>query len=387
MISFSPEEDERLLVDSARAFAQQQLRPRLRASEAARALPDEVRGAFHGLGLVGLDLPEALGFGGLTLVARALVEEELAAGDVGASFALDAAGLAGALVAALGTREQQVRLLGPLVSDPVYAGACALAGGEVACVATPAGDGFTLSGEKRQVLGGRRASFVIVLAQLQGGGKDLGSAGLFAVGKEGVQLEEERHPLGLAELPACTLRFDGARAERLGQGDLRPSLRAALLRQAAVAAARAIGAARASFELARRYAEERTAFGKPIGHFQSIAFLLADMATELDGARALLWRGCSALDRGQPDAEVRLAEAIAQARDAAFFITDNGVQILGGAGYVQDHPLEKWMRDVRALAQYALPAEAAIGIALEQQGAELADDDVFCFAGAATVFT
>src|SRR5438309_7074431 len=103
MISFAPEDEEKLLLDAAQKFAQAELRPRLRAFEEARALPREVRAAFHALGLVGLDLPESLGFGGVSLAARALVEEELAAGDLGASFALDALGIAGPLVAALGT--------------------------------------------------------------------------------------------------------------------------------------------------------------------------------------------------------------------------------------------------------------------------------------------
>src|SRR5207249_1104758 len=111
-----------------------------------------------------------------------------------------------------------------------------------------------------------------------------------------------------------------------------------------------------AFEHARKYAEERSAFGKPIGHFQAIAFLLADMATEIDGARALCWRACRALDTGADDAELRLAQAAAQAREMCAFVTSSAVQILGGAGFVQDHPVEKWMRDARQLALFGLPA-------------------------------
>src|SRR3954462_9250656 len=118
MISFAPEDDERLLVDSARAFEQQQLRPRLRRHEEERGVSDDVRRAFHELGLVGMDLPSELGFAGVSLTTRALAEEELAAGDVGACVALDACGLAAEVIRAGGSPEQRKRWLTPFLDDP-----------------------------------------------------------------------------------------------------------------------------------------------------------------------------------------------------------------------------------------------------------------------------
>ena len=147
-----------------------------------------------------------------------------------------------------------------------------------------------------------------------------------------------------------------------------------------------MGCSRAAFEVALRYSEERQAFGKPIGHFQAIAFLLADMATELDAARAMLWRGCRAHDLKSAEAEQRLAQAVVQTREAAWFVTSNAHQILGGAGYVQDHPVEKWMRDARALAQNALPTEAAQALLIAwRTGAALEETDVQAFVGAQPV--
>jgi alkylation response protein AidB-like acyl-CoA dehydrogenase len=325
MIAFAPEDDERLLVDSARAFARDALRPRLRAFEEAREVSPEVRRQFHELGLSGMDLPSGLGFGGLSLTARALVEEELAAGDLGAAVALDALGPAGEVLRRLPSAKQWLE---PFLDDPLRRAALAWPG-------------------LRFVAGGARAQVVVTSD---------------AVHTE-VAAVEDRDVVGLAELPpaAVTLRSAG---EPLGP-DAAAWLRAALLRYAGVNAARAVGCARAAFEHARTYAEERTAFGKPIGHFQAIAFLLADMATEIDGARALTWRACRALDTGAPDAELRLAQARAQSQQMLEFVASSAVQILGGAGYVQDHPVEKWMRDARALAVQGFTAEDARALAME----------------------
>ena len=320
MIAFSPEEDEQLLVDSARAFAQTRLRPRLRAFEEARGVPDDVRRAFHELGLVGMDLPADLGFAGVSLTTRALAEEELAAADLGACVALDATGLAGEAIRAGGTPEQRKRWLSPFLDDPLRRAAMKL---------------------DDAVLGGARAQLLVTAG---GSVYEGGFTGL-----------EDRDVLGIAELPPAKVNISGAASGKLAS----EGVRSALFRYAGVNAARAVGCARAAFEHARRYAEERTAFGKPIGHFQAIAFLLADMAMEIDGARLLTWRACRALDRGAADAERSLAQAAAQARDMLAFVTSNAVQILGGAGYVQDHPVEKWMRDARVLAAYGLTADAA----------------------------
>src|SRR5205823_3462359 len=116
MIAFAPDDEERLLAESARQFARDVLRPKLREHEAARGLSEETRRAFHQMGLVGMDLPEAWGFGGISLTARALVEEELAAGDLGAAVALDATGLAGEVLRAL---PQGRASLTSLLDDPL----------------------------------------------------------------------------------------------------------------------------------------------------------------------------------------------------------------------------------------------------------------------------
>jgi len=106
---------------------------------------------------------------------------------------------------------------------------------------------------------------------------------------------------------------------------------------------------RASFEYALNYSKERVAFGKPIAQHQVIAFMLADMATEIDAARLLTWKAAWLLDKGQP-AQTEASMALVQATEMATRVTIDAVQILAGHGYIQDHPVEKWMRDARTMA-------------------------------------
>jgi alkylation response protein AidB-like acyl-CoA dehydrogenase len=115
-----------------------------------------------------------------------------------------------------------------------------------------------------------------------------------------------------------------------------------------VDAARIVGMARAACEYAIKYSQERVAFGKPIGHFQSLAFLMSDMSTEVNAARWLVWRAGWAVDANHPNAHAMVSKAVAQANEMALFVTNNAVQILGGHGFIQDHPVEKWMRDARS---------------------------------------
>src|SRR5438552_2629556 len=117
-------------------------------------------------------------------------------------------------------------------------------------------------------------------------------------------------------------------------------------------AALLVGAARGAHQYAMRYATERTAFGRPIAHHQALAFLIADLAAAVDVARLAVWRAAAALDRGER-AEWEAASALAEAAEQALFVGPNAVQILGGHGFMKDHPVEKWMRDIRTLAQMA----------------------------------
>jgi len=134
--------------------------------------------------------------------------------------------------------------------------------------------------------------------------------------------------------------------------------------------ARVDGAARGAHHYAMRYATERTAFGRPIAHHQALAFLIADLAIAVDAARLAVWRAAAALDRGET-AEWEAATALAEAAEQALFVGPSAVQILGGHGFMKDHPVEKWMRDIRTLASLGGGREAAevaaAGLAVEHE--------------------
>jgi len=123
-------------------------------------------------------------------------------------------------------------------------------------------------------------------------------------------------------------------------------------------AALLVGAARGAHRYAMRYALERTAFGRPIAHHQALAFLIADLATAVDAARLAVWRAAAGLDRGE-SAEWEAACALAEAAEQALLVGPSAVQILGGHGFMKDHPVEKWMRDIRTLAGLAGGRDAA----------------------------
>lgn len=384
MVSFELTEELAQLQSTVRAFAKNELRPALRKAE-KQGVSAELRQKYQELGLSGLEWPEAAGGSAMGGLARVLVEEELAYGDLGTCVALDAPGAAGAFLLAVGTDVAHAVLKEQLAQGGALALAAAEEGkaqDDFRTTAAPKGDGWVLTGKKAFVLNGGDAFAHVVLAQVEPG-KGLAGAGAFLVRgpNPGLRAGRTVTTLGLQAVPVREVVVEGlkvASADRLDKpGTLPQVLRRFYDRLSLVTAARAVGVAGAAFEYARAYAEERTAFGKPIGHFQAVAFMLADMTTQVDAARGLLWKAAWAFDRGEP-ATGHAAAAQAQAQEAAWFCTNHAVQVLGGAGYVQDHPVEKWMRDAKTLALYGLHAQAATAtLAAAELGAPLDAPDLF----------
>jgi alkylation response protein AidB-like acyl-CoA dehydrogenase len=327
-----------LVQETARAFARDHLRPRDREFESARAVAPHVHHLYRDLGLAGLELPEALGGAGQGALARAVVNEELAAADAGAALALDPLGPA----------------LYPLIAF----------GGEGALRAQ------ALPLLERS--GARAVLALDLLPRLQtAGGRARGVLPWVPADRVDllVVLERERayvvrEGLGLTPLRGAALRAAGA-AELHVDGAASPAdwvstprARWALAHARVYVASLLLGVMRASTEFSRAYAMERVAFGRPIAHHQALAFLISDMASALDGARLLVQEAAWRLDRaaglaGEPDIDDEAeacATAFLEAAEAALFVTPNGVQILGGHGFMQDYPVEKWMREARALS-------------------------------------
>ncbi len=333
MFDLAPGEDLDLLVDTARSFAQDQLAPRLRDAEKAREVDAEVRSAFRQIGLAGLELPESLGGAGLGAVARALVNEELGAADAGAALALDALGPAQYALSELGGEPALREFALPLLENE---GARALLVTRAECRIDDAS-----TDRPSDRIWGRvpwvpadRVDLLVVLEP----------DGAFAV-REGIEAEWLPGS-GLRAAGASELRLDGAPVAARWAGAAAASR--ALARARLYATGLLVGTLRQAAEFSREYALERRAFGRPIAHHQALAFLIVDMRAAVDGARLLLHEAAWGAERGT-DGEALAASAFVEAVEASRFVGPNGVQVLGGHGFMQDYPVEKYMREARAL--------------------------------------
>jgi alkylation response protein AidB-like acyl-CoA dehydrogenase len=353
VIDFALPDELALLQETARGFARDHLQGADRDAERARAPSETARAAYREIGLAGLGLPEALGGAGLGALARALVLEELAAADAGAALALDPLGPALHALAELGGHAALRALALPLLERPDARALLAVDLEGRVRVERERASG-TLAW-----LPADRVDLLVVLSR-EGG---------FAVG-EGLALENVRGA-GLRAAGASALTLDGAPVRAVWR-DAGGAARA-LARARLDVAALGVGVMRASAELARGYALERVAFGRPIAHHQALAFLLVDMHAAVEAARALVYDAAWRLDVGLPAVEA-CASAFLEAAEQSLFVTPNGVQVLGGHGFMQDYPAEKWMREARALSLLAGGVDAA----REDAGRELA-------AGPATV--
>lgn len=377
MVSFEPSEDQTLLVTTFESYCRKVLRPRLRDFEAARGVPDDVRRALHEMGATTLTIPEAAGGPGMPLTSAMLVEEELGAGDVAVPYAMGGPGSFGAVVMELGTDEQRKRWLEPFCDADGWKRRGAFAWSEPKPCPTPGmltkvtkvADGYRLTGRKSFVIDGVIADYTAVVAQVDPAAGWNG-LGVFVVpaGTSGMRTGPRIATTGLdaahvgdVVLEGCVVPDD----HRLGDGGpVGPALVRAFARIALHAAARAVGLSRAAFEVTREYCETRTAFGKPIGHFQAIAFTLADRLMDADAARWLVWHAAAKWDSGQ-DARREAVSAAAQAFEVAMKATDDAVQLHGGAGFIRDVCVEKMMRDAKTIALTAPPVAVLDAIAAD----------------------
>jgi alkylation response protein AidB-like acyl-CoA dehydrogenase len=317
-----------MLVRTARSFAAEQLMPKLRSAEAARVLDAEVHAAYASIGLGGLELPVALDGAGLGPLARVLVNEELAASDPGAALALDRLGPALYPLLELGG-ESAVRGLALPVLEAE--------GGRAALITADDAElevsGDTLSCEIAWTPSDR-VDLLVVLRQ----------EGAIVV-REGIASESVKGA-GLRASGGCSLSLRRAQIAATFTG--RDAAQSALARARLYVASLLIGVLREAADYSRRYALERVAFGKPIAHHQALAFLIVDMHAAVEGARLLLHDAAFRAERGMPCAG-EAASAFVEAVEASRLVGPAAVQILGGHGFMQDHPVEKHMREARAL--------------------------------------
>jgi len=356
MIAFGPTEEQELVRDAMREFAADALRSVTRELDEASDIPAELLDTIAQLGLVSTSIPETYGGGGepRSAVTNALVLEELAHGDASVALAAMApVGFANAIVD-FGTEDQKQAYLPALCGDSFQP--AVLAAVESGAFSDPAlprtqaepkGDGaFVLSGAKAFVPLADRASHFLVIARTNGG------LDAFVVPRDakGLTVGGREKNMGLKALPTFGLeleRVEVAASARLG-GDAGCDVRRLLDGGRAGLSAAMTGMSRAVLEYCVPYTKDRVAFDEPIARKQAIAFMLAEMHIETEGMRWLAWKAASDLEQGRP-ATRSANHARAIAAEKSMWIADNGVQCLGGHGYIREHPVEIWYRNARTL--------------------------------------
>jgi alkylation response protein AidB-like acyl-CoA dehydrogenase len=354
LFDLTPTEDESMLLEVVRELADELLRPAAAAADDACAAPPEVLAAAQEVGLPGLGVPDALG--GImeerSAMAGTLVAEALAHGDMGLAVATLAPGAVATAIGLWGTEAQQQTYLPAFTGDDVPVAALTLAEPTVlfdpfalTTTALRDGDGFVLDGVKSAVVRGADAELFVVAAMLDG------TPALFLVESGTAGLEVEADPsMGIRAAGLSRLHLTGVRvsADAL-LGDTDGVAYAECVRLSRLAwCALAVGTGQAVLDYVKDYVNGREAFGEPISHRQSVAFMVADIAIEVQAMRLLTWKAASRATRGQDFArEVGLARQLCTEKGMRIGL--DGVQLLGGHGFVKEHPVERWYRDLRAV--------------------------------------
>jgi alkylation response protein AidB-like acyl-CoA dehydrogenase len=363
MLNFAPTEEQEEIRNLAYSIASGQLRTRAREAEKRGDIAPEL---MQTLARTGLTTPFTEDFGGsgaIEAITYALIAEELGFGDGGLAMNVIGSLMGPLTVALAGDESQQQRYIPPFCDERqgyLQRGSFAFAertGGyslaEINTTIQWHGEHGFINGTKRNVIHGVESNPRVVLARQEG---STGIEGLCAVivpaELDGMSVKGDELKLGLIAAPSASFIFENAAAgtQVLGKPGNSGVIRAATLYQI-LRAAVACGMARAALEYAKDYAKDRYAFGRPIVSYQGIAFMIAEMAMKLDAARLLVWKAAQSWDKGDEGADhVREAgSAQHQAIKIAKSATIDAIQVLGGAGFLQDHPAEMWARDAAAM--------------------------------------
>lgn len=353
LFDLTPTDDQQMIVEVIRDFAAEVLTPAAGDAETANDTSKEVLDQTSEFGLTLLNVPESLG--GLSeersVVTGVLVNEALARGDMGQAVACLAPAAVATAISLWGDDQQQQTYLPAFTGDDVPAAALAVAEPrplfdpfELSTKATRTGDGYRLDGVKSAVVRGTEAELFVVAAELDGASR------LFIVESSTAGISLAADPsMGLRAAGLTQLKLDGVtvgESALLGDtDDFRECVRLSRLAWAGLA----LGTAQAVLDYTKEYVKTREAFGEPIAHRQAVAFMVANIAIELEGMRLVTLKAASRHEQGRDAArEVALARKLAG--EYGMKIGTDGVQLLGGHGFVKEHPVERWYRDLRAVA-------------------------------------
>jgi alkylation response protein AidB-like acyl-CoA dehydrogenase len=361
-VDFSLTAEQREIQAVAREFAQAEIEPHAGEWDRGRHFPRELYARLAELGLMGACIPEEYGGAGAYFLSYVLVLEELSRADAGVGVTVAVHTSAVTLpILTFGTDEQKSRFVPPLARGEQL-GAFALteaeSGSDAASLRTraePDADGWRITGTKQWITNAAHAGTVLLFARTDLDTPGARGISAFVLDGDEVRTTKEHEKLGLHSSSTVDIVVEGTRVgrDRLlheeGKG-FAVAMRTLDGGRIGIAA-QALGIAQAAFDAARAYALERRQFGKRIGEFQAIQFKLADMSTELDAARLLVYRAAELKERGEPHTEAG-AKAKLFASEVARRHTGEAIQILGGYGFTTEFPVERYFRDAKITEIY-----------------------------------
>lgn len=366
-ISFSLSEEHQMIQGLARDFARNEIAPNAEHYDQTHEYPWPIIKKAQELGLTTMPIPEKYGGLGLSLFEECLVSEELSWGCSGISTAIGVTSL-GMLPILIAGSEEQKEHYGGRMADGALCAYCVTepeAGSDVAGLKTTAvrdGDSYIINGGKTFITGATHANFYTVLAYTDASVREdrrrrYGGMSFFVVERdtEGVSVGKPFHKMGQHASDTAEVVFDNVRvpaSSMLGaEGTGFATTMKVFDRSRPTVAAGAVGVAQRALDESIKYAKERVTMGQPIWQHQGVGFMIADMAMNVEAARALVWKAAWAEDTGARNTTAA-AMAKAFAADMAMKVTTDAVQVFGGYGYMAEYPVEKLMRDIKIYQIY-----------------------------------
>lgn len=356
-MDFELSEEQRAFQGVARQFAAAELAPYAADWDQRCHFPVEALRAAAKLGFAGITTSEAHGGAGLSRLDAAIIFEELATGCTSTAAYLSIHNMVAWMIDAFGSDEQQARWLQGLMTMERFASYCLTepdSGSDAASLRSRAervGDVYRLNGSKAFISGAGASDLYACMVRTGGGGPKGISCLVVERDAPGLSFGKQEKKLGWHSQPTAMVIFEDCEVplgDRIGaEGEGFTIAMRGLDGGRINIAACALGAARACYEKARAHLLERRQFGRRLADFQALQFRLADMATELEAARLMVYRAAARLDSGAADATMACAMAKRFATDAAFQVCNDALQLHGGYGYIQDYEIERYLRDVR----------------------------------------
>ncbi len=358
MYSFTPTEEQQMLLDAVKRFAEGDLRPAARDADEKAALPPELIEKGWELGILQASIPEDYdGFGEYSCLTGVLASEGLAYGDLSTTLAVQTPNLFVLPIFLAGSEEQKKEFIPAVIEAEWKAFTAALIEPtfnfdprELNTTAKTKGKSYIINGEKTYVPFAEEAEKILVFANLDGATQGF----IIPRDTEGLSVGERQKTLGLNALPLYSVKFEEVKistAQRLN-GTEGHEMDPIIARWQVSLAAMAVGLAQSAFEYAVEYAKDREVFGVKVAQKQAIAFMLAEMGTDIEATRLLAWEAAWMLDEDKEEAYKHAFLAYNGAVDMVMMVTDRSVQILGGHGYIREHPVEMWMRNGRGFSTF-----------------------------------